>query len=147
MTGLRNVLCAVALVVSAGWVLCGCSSGGTTSTTDPDAATNAKYIGTWRLPNVKDPSLGYDVVFKEDNVFAGSDMGKSGVRFFGSYSVDASGKCTGTWMSTSSTAVGQIEANFESDTVMYFKLLQTNAYDNPDAVNGYIFTEHRGSKI
>jgi len=145
MFNVKRLMRATALVVVAGFLLAGC--GGGDDSTSPDTPDNAKFLGKWRLVDIHDPAVYWDIVYSPDNTFVGYIVGESAVKISGTYAVDDKGVCTGDWRSHTSSRIGKIEAWLESDTVMYFKFIETNAFNNPEAVNGVVFTEHRGSRI
>jgi hypothetical protein len=126
-------LCALTIAAFAG---CSTSSSG----------DKGKFVGgKWLTRNVDNPAEGFDVVFKDDNTFDGYLPGGSSVKIRGPYEVDGDNNVTGTFTATSGGRVGRIEASLESGgTILLFKFIETNAFDNPGAVNGVITMVCRG---
>jgi hypothetical protein len=120
--------------------LAGCnSSTGSSSAKD-------KYVGgKWITTDVAGTGDGWDVVFKENNTFDGYLPGASDVLITGPYSIDSSEKVTGEFVANRGGRVGRIEAQLESGgTILNFKFIETNAFDNPHSVNGVVTLECRG---
>jgi len=130
------IFCAMVLGALAA---CGSSSTGSSSAKDG-------YVGgKWLTQDIVTPGDGWDVVFKENNTFDGYLPGASDVLITGPYSIDGSGNVTGDFIANRGGRVGKIEAHLESSgTILYFKFIETNAFDNPHAVNGVVATENRG---
>lgn len=118
---------------------CGSSSTGSSSTKD-------KYVGgKWETKDITGNGDGWDVVFNENDTFDGYLPGATTVKITGPYSIEGE-NVTGTFTATSGGRVGRIEASLESnDTILFFKFIETNAFDNPAAVNGVVTMECRGS--
>lgn len=133
------VFCALALAA-----LGACSSGSSTDPTPVDPKD--RYVGgKWLTRDVTGSGDGWDVVFKDNNTFDGFLPGATTVKITGPYAVDAAGKVTGTFVATSGGRVGRIEASLESnDTILKFDFIETNAFDNPENVNGVVVLECRG---
>ena len=128
--------CALALAAIAA-----CSS----STSTGSSSTKDRYVGgTWTTLDVTDPAKGWDVVFKEDNTFDGYLPGEGTVKIKGPYSIEGE-NVTGEFTATSGGRIGRIEASLESGgTILNFKFIETNAFDNPAAVNGVVTMVCRG---
>lgn len=126
--------------VSAFAALAACSSTGSSSAKD-------KYVGgKWLTRDIVTPGDGWDVVFKDDNTFDGYLPGSATVLITGPYAIDANENVTGDFVALAGGRVGKIEAHLEGGgTILYFKFIETNAFDNPAAVNGVVATENRGS--
>lgn len=134
-------LFALMLVVAVPLALLGCSD----STSPSDS--NAKYVGVWRLPEVGNPSVGFDVQFKADNTMVGSEMPGGAVKFTGTYAVNSDGNATGDWTATSSALIGKAEISIDAGNVMLFKFIELNAFHNPANVNGRVEQDYQGTKI
>jgi hypothetical protein len=103
------------------------------------SSTKDKYVGgKWLTRDPANPSVGFDVVFKEDNTFDGYLPGESSVKIKGPFSIEGE-NVKGTFTATSGGRVGRIEASLESGgSILVFSFIETNAFDNPGAVNGVI---------
>jgi hypothetical protein len=114
------------------------------SSTD-SSSTKDKYVGgKWLTRDIAGTGDGYDVVFKEDNTFDGYLPGATYVKITGPYSI-VDDKVVGDFTATSGGRIGSIEASLESnDTILYFKFIEENAFDNPSNVNGVVVLECRG---
>jgi len=121
-------LCALTLVAFAA-----CSS-------SSSSGDKSKYVGgKWLTRDITNSANGWDVVFKDDNTFDGYLPGGTTVKILGPYEVDGNNNVTGTFTATSGGRIGRIEANLESGgSTLVFKFIETNAYDNPAAVNGVV---------
>ncbi|MHB8834111.1 MAG: hypothetical protein ACYC9Y_00120 [Candidatus Methylomirabilia bacterium] len=130
------VFCVMVLAAFAG-----CSS-------DSTGSSNAKADftgGKWLTQDISGGDYDWGVVFREDNIFDGYLGAETTVKITGPYAVDGNGNVTGDWVSNTSSRIGKIEAHLENNkTILYFKFIETNAFDNPHAVNGVVFTESRG---
>lgn len=116
-----------------------CSSTGSSNAKDDFVG------GKWLTKEINGSGFDWDVVFREDNIFDGYLAGSSTVKITGPYAVDGDGNVTGDWVATSGPRIGKIEAHLESNkTILYFKFIETNAFGNPEAVNGVVFIECRG---
>ena len=138
-----------AFVVAA---LAGCGGSSSTSSTSPSPVPPAssdpksKYIGgKWLTRNIENAAEGYDVVFKADNTYDGYFPGDTNRVITGPYQVDAAGNMTGDFTALWGGRVGRVEGHLEqNNTILYFKFIETNAYDNPTNVNGVVVMECRG---
>jgi hypothetical protein len=147
MFRVKQVLGTMALALVAGLLFVACHHG--SSSTDSDSVSSDpmdKFVGgKWLTRDITKASDGWDVVFKSDGTYEAYLPDGTTVKIYGPWSVDASGNVTGTFKATNNSRVGNIEAHLESsDTVLYFKFIETNACDNPAAVNCVIATENRG---
>lgn len=131
----QMIFCIMAFAAFTG---CGESSTGSSSTKD-------KYVGgKWLTKDITGSGDGWDVVFNENNTFDGYLPGETAVKITGPYSIDGD-NVKGTFTATSGGRVGNIEASLESGgTILYFKFIETNAFDNANAVNGVVTMECRG---
>ena len=134
-------LFALMVVVAVPLTLFGC--GDSTSPSE----SNAKYVGVWRLPEVGNPSVGFDVQFNADNTMVGSEMPGGAVKFTGTYAVNSDGNATGDWTATSSSLIGKAEISIDAGNVMLFKFIELNAFHNPSNVNGRVEQNYQGTKL
>jgi len=117
-----------------------CSS----SSTGSGSAKDNYVGGKWTTLDVTDPAKGWDVVFKENNTFDGYLPGQGTVKITGPYSIEGE-NVKGEFTATSGGRIGRIEASLASGgSILNFKFIETNAFDNPAAVNGVVTMECRG---
>jgi len=133
------VLMVVCVMVFSALAACGGSS------TSSSSAKDDFVGGKWLTKEITGSGFDWDVVFREDNIFDGYLAGSSTVKITGPYRVDGGSNVTGEWVATSGPRIGKIEAHLESNkTILYFKFIETNACDNPHAVDCVASIECRG---
>lgn len=149
------LLCLVALVP-----LAACSSGGADPVGPgpvpvpgpvPGPTALEKYAcGRWHTDDIHmPPPDGWDLVFSQDMTFIGYAADRPTPTISGTWTVAADGTATGNWTATKGTRVGRFEARFvdAAAKILHFKFIETNAFDNPDAVNGVVSTENQGPNL
>lgn len=134
-------LIALMFVIAVPLALFGCTDSTSSS------ASNAKFVGVWRLPEVGTPSRGFDIQFKADNTMVGSEMPGGAVKFTGTYAASSSVNATGDWTATSSALIGKAEISIDAGNVMLFKFIELNAFHNPSNVNGRVEQNYQGTKL
>ena len=128
--------------------LCVVALAGLAGCTDSTSSSSVKdkFVGgKWITRDIHGTGDGWDVVFKEDNTYEGYLPGSAEILIADRYSIDANEKVTGNFVARRGGRVGRIEATLESNgTILNFKFIETNAFDNPTQVNGVVVLECRG---
>jgi hypothetical protein len=102
--------------------------------------------GTWLVTAPSGDS--FDLVFKEDMTYQGTAGHRSTPTIHGTYSINADGSAHGNFKAyPPNNREGFVDMHFvDADKkILFFRFTETNAFDNPHAVNGVIAEDFQGT--